>query len=582
MIVGSVALAAATLAQPANDNFAQRLTIIGTNIAVSGSLSNATAEVGELLLPGISSGQTAWWTWTAPSNGIVNLSVSATNFNPLLTAYTGTDISTLLLVASNNYQICYADGACGCHWRERDGTTFHVARGESYQIAVDSAIWTDASMGELSIPVTNDEGVVDGDLMYWGPSFNTNVNPGGDLTMQLQFTPTPRNDDFENRVALFGSQTRTQTSNAGATKQAGEPNHLGNPGGSSVWFSWTAPASGRVTLSTNNIPPYLPPSWTDGNGVDVIDVSIGPPSCGEAIDQNPPPVFYPLLAAYTGIAVDSLASANCLPMSLEAYPHAVEFDAIKGQTYPIAFDGNMGTTGDLTMYLALTRPAVNDNFKDRVHLHGVYIAANGFNAGATHENGEPIANRSTGKSVWWSWTAPVTGTVTVNLTGSDYSFPLAVFTGNSVSDLTQIATGQGNASFNATQGKVYQIGVYDAAGLTGQIKFTLTAPVIELPLLRNQSASWMRLLSFRASPGQVALLQTQRANRWCNVAVAQSRSTVVWFALPRNSDMGNSYRAVVIDYNSAAMPLGHTFVSVDHAIQQGEINAGYFPPVPSH
>ena len=34
-----------------------------------------------------------------------------------------------------------------------------------------------------------------------------------------------------------------------ATKQAGEPDHAGAPGGQSVWFSWTPPQR-RVLLST--------------------------------------------------------------------------------------------------------------------------------------------------------------------------------------------------------------------------------------------------------------------------------------------------------------------------------------------
>src|ERR1039457_2903632 len=95
--------ALATIAQPANDNFANRTAIgwPGTNVTISGTLSNATFEAGEPFLEGISSGQTAWWTWTAPSKGIVTLSVSGTGFSPLLTVYAGNDLASLSLVASN-------------------------------------------------------------------------------------------------------------------------------------------------------------------------------------------------------------------------------------------------------------------------------------------------------------------------------------------------------------------------------------------------------------------------------------------------------------------------------------------------
>ena len=135
-------------AQPVNDNFANRTAIPGNNCrTVAGSLAGATAEAGEPLLDGISSGQTAWWSWTAPANGIVTLAVSSASFNPLVTVSVGDSLPALALVASNNYLIGYSDGACGCHWRMRDAITFHVAAGEQYQLDVDSPIITDASYG---------------------------------------------------------------------------------------------------------------------------------------------------------------------------------------------------------------------------------------------------------------------------------------------------------------------------------------------------------------------------------------------------------------------------------------------------
>ena len=179
-------------------------------------------------------------------------------------------------------------------------------------------------------------------------------------------------------------------SNAGATKELGEPDHLGNSGGSSVWFTWTAPASGRVTLSTNNVPPYAPPASSSGDGSYGVITTMpyfGPPTCGNLVDQNPPPIFYPLFAAYTGTNVAELTPADNLPAALAAFPNLVEFDAVKGQTYQIAFDGNLGTTGEIPFYLELTTPASNDIFAKRILLHGIYATATSYNAGATHQIG---------------------------------------------------------------------------------------------------------------------------------------------------------------------------------------------------
>jgi hypothetical protein len=543
------------------DDFANRTVIFGPDYWISGSLSNATSEAGEPFIDGVSSGQTVWGTWTAPSNGIVTFSADAETFSPLLTVYTGDALNNLSLVASNNYLTCYESTNCGCHWRERNQITFHVARGQAYQICVDSAIITDASWVLQNVPVGNPvpAGAIWAFLQefgsgYWSlyvPVLTTNVPAGGDVQLGLQFTPAPANDDFENRVKLSGSRLSTAASNAGATKQSGEPNHLGNPGGSSVWYSWTAPASGRVTLSTNEVPAYPPPSSGGGTGVIIISVGPpGPPTCGNEIDQNPPPIFYPVFAAYTGTAVNSLTSANCLPVSLDTFPNAVEFDAVKGQTYQIAFDGNMGTTGNIPLYLALTKPASNNNFENRIKLHGIYVVATSYNAGATRQSNEPVFGDSTGKTVWWSWTAPVGGTVSIDLSGSDYAFPVAVFAGSSLARLHLVAADSGGVTFEAVEGQTYQIAVGDDAGLTGAIKLELQATIVDLPLLQTvRRPANSALLRYPASGGQVILLlRSDDGSNWQNVRTGvANRGMVEFLVRPAPANDGPYYRAIVVD-----------------------------------
>jgi hypothetical protein len=562
LVVASFGLAAA-VAQPANDRFADRTVISEGAAGVWGSLSNATSEIGEPVIPGVSSGQTAWWSWTAPSNGILTLSVTGMGFSPLLTAYTGNDLSALSLIASNNYIACYESTVCGCHERLRSGITFHVARGQSYAIAVDSAIVTDALWVYQVLPHTNWLGQDDSWLFaHWVATQTTNVPAGSDIQLGVQFTPAPTNDDFENPVIISGVRTRAAASNVGATKQPGEPDHSGNSGGSSVWYSWTAPASGRVTLSTNEIPPYLPPSWWGSFGWSSSTGWWNPqPTCGKEIDLNPPPPFFPLFAAYTGSAVNALASPNCLPLSLTAYPHAVAFDAVRGQTYRIAFDGNLGTTGDLTLFLALTQPALNDDFANRIKVRGVYVVATGYNAGATHEAGEPPpVSVSQGKSIWWSWTSPANGTTTINLGGSDYDWlPISVFTGASLSDLQLVATGfgggsLGETSFEAVAGQTYQISVSDYEGLTGAIRMNLQAPIVELPLARTiQRSARKAILNYTATAGQVVLFQScaQAGAPWKDVRTVTARKPVVSFtASPAPAYYGPYYRAIVVDRSS--------------------------------
>ncbi|MES1168765.1 MAG: calcium-binding protein, partial [Oleiharenicola lentus] len=72
----------------------------------------------------------------------------------------------------------------------------------------------------------------------------------------------------------------------------------------------------------------------------------------------------------------------------------------------------------------------------------------GFNTNATKESGEPSHARDSGpdakanpggRSVWWRWTAPSVGTVTLDTKGSYFDTILGVYTGSSLSGLTSIA-----------------------------------------------------------------------------------------------------------------------------------------------
>src|SRR5262249_22109030 len=61
---------------------------------------------------------------------------------------------------------------------------------------------------------------------------------------------TVSSDVFANRVIIPSGGVNTLASNAAATKESGEPNHAGSAGGKSVWWTWTAPNTGAVTVDT--------------------------------------------------------------------------------------------------------------------------------------------------------------------------------------------------------------------------------------------------------------------------------------------------------------------------------------------
>src|SRR6185369_15170809 len=60
----------------------------------------------------------------------------------------------------------------------------------------------------------------------------------------------PGNNNFASRTPLSGLAVSAFGSNLNATKEAGEPNHAGDAGGKSVWWTWTAPSSSSYVITT--------------------------------------------------------------------------------------------------------------------------------------------------------------------------------------------------------------------------------------------------------------------------------------------------------------------------------------------
>src|SRR5713226_3675560 len=71
------------------------------------------------------------------------------------------------------------------------------------------------------------------------------------ISVPTLWAQRPGNDQFNSRILLTGTNLSVTGSNIGATKQNGEPNHAGNVGGASVWWSWAAPTNGDLTITTD-------------------------------------------------------------------------------------------------------------------------------------------------------------------------------------------------------------------------------------------------------------------------------------------------------------------------------------------
>lgn len=129
-------------AQLANDLFASGIVVTGTNIVVTGNSVGATRESGEPFHAGNPGGASIWWSWTAPASDPVTISTAGSSFDTILGVYTGSSVSALTTVASND-----DDPVSGALSSK---TVFTAVSNQTYQIAVDGF---DGASGSVRLSV---------------------------------------------------------------------------------------------------------------------------------------------------------------------------------------------------------------------------------------------------------------------------------------------------------------------------------------------------------------------------------------------------------------------------------------------
>ncbi len=147
---------------------------------------------------------------------------------------------------------------------------------------------------------------------------------GGGVT-----SSAPPNDDFANRQTISGASGSVSGTNVDATSEAGEPDHAGIAASAdaSVWYRFTAPADGRLSLST----------------------------AGSAIDTT--------LGVYTGTSVGTLteiASNDDEDFFGDIVTSAVKAVPLKaGSSVAIAVDSWEGLAGAIALQWTFTAGALN-------------------------------------------------------------------------------------------------------------------------------------------------------------------------------------------------------------------------------
>lgn len=336
----------------------------------------------------------------------------------------------------------------------------------------------------------------------------------------------PANDSFSAREALnTGLPIAVSRSNVDATKESGE--FLGSlfSAGHSVWFEWEASSNGWVTVG--------------GCEADFVDV----------------------VGVYTGTAVNALTpvpSGNAsegphCPFRQREYT----FKATSGAKYEIAVDGTPyhlpeapapDTEGTFELRIEATPPPANDDFANAAPLvthleeefegEAFYFGSEfGYNWNATAESGEPeFIGGPSGASVWYSWTAPVSGEARIGACcGSDAR--LGLYRGDSLGSLQLLfgGVGQGgSATFMATAGTTYRIVAYglvgESSGEAAMSSFQINLSMrVRVPVQPDDDAS---------SPPAV---DTARPETTISIRVLKRRPPI-WIFNFHSSEPGSTFR----------------------------------------
>jgi hypothetical protein len=146
------------------------------------------------------------------------------------------------------------------------------------------------------------------------------------------------------------------------------------------------------------------------------------------------------------------------------------------QAYAVDIAGNTGPVSLLNLWYV---NPTNDAFTSAIRLTGSSGSDIAINGRATKEPGEPLHGLNEGgHSIWYSWKAPANGTLHISTQGSDFDTLLGLYTGDSVTNLTTIASnddafaGNSNSVVDASVKKdvVYYVAVDGFGGQSGTIK----------------------------------------------------------------------------------------------------------------
>ena len=478
-----------------NDEWAGARALSGLTGTTTDTNSGATFETGE---PGAEFGfgqATKWFRYTPTSPGPLTIDTHGSNFDTVLGVYTGSTLQTLSQVAAND------DSTNNGSWTLQSRVTFPAVAGTDYWIRVNSYRSTTGSI-----------------VLNWDLEATCAI---GVVT----------NDRFCNAYGLSGDNSSHSVDTTDATTEAGEP----GSGSRSVWYTYSPESDGTLeigrpetpgstwidvysgtslddlapvpgwtpltgtipvtgTLAVDDKTTYIIRHATDASGTLTTTVDFAPnpvltePSAPTLVtltesqsngtpaltvnwgaptsDGGSPILSYEIATSPNddSCAVDP-ETFSCTLDQLELWkPYTVSIVAINavGQSVPATATAVLGNA--------------NDMFAQASPISGDTGTTYSSNSHATAESGEPAHRFGPYHSMWFSYTAPSNGTLSIATIGSNYDTTLAAYTGTRVDELNPIADNDDDGGaltsaiqFDAIAGVTYRIAVDGYAGRTGAI-----------------------------------------------------------------------------------------------------------------
>ena len=223
------------------------------------------------------------------------------------------------------------------------------------------------------------------------------------------------NDDFDAATVVSSLPFSSSVDTTGATIQAGEPqfcSYVDN----SIWYAITPAADAMLSATAGGGPAQLNVYRQDATGL------------------------------------GGLTFLSCQNWSSE--PVVAHMQA--GKTYYVQAS-TLYYAGQLNISLAEVQAPANDGFAAATPVTSVPFDDDVDLLGATTEPGEPTSCVGTGqKTAWYAFTPPLTGSYSVDRSGS--FDPVAVHTGTALSSLSQVACATySTAIFHAEAGTTYWV-----------------------------------------------------------------------------------------------------------------------------